>query len=72
LIVLGVILLSLGIASHVKETKARRARRQRLFDEGLIAHAEPVKISNITAVAILLLLIGLVAMVHVGMRVAMP
>ncbi len=72
LIVLGVILLGLGISNHLRETKARRARRQMLFDQGLIRHAEPVKVSNVLVIAILLLLVGLVAMVHVGMRVTMP
>lgn len=69
LIVLGVTLLGIGIANHLKETKARRARRETLFAQGLIRHAEPVKASNILVVAILLLLIGLVAMIDVAISV---
>lgn len=72
LIIIGVILLGLGISNHLQETKLRRERRQRLFDRNLIAHPEPVKVSNVMVVAILLLLIGLAAMVHVGLRVTMP
>lgn len=72
LILLGVILLGLGIGNHVKETKARRERRQMLYDRKLIHHFEPVKVSNILVIAILLLLIGLVAMVHVGGRLVLP
>lgn len=72
LIILGVVLLGLGIFNHVKETRARRTRRQRLFDEGLVAHPEPVKISNVTVIAVLLLLLGLVAIVDVGFAVVAP
>lgn len=72
LIVLGVILLALGIGNHLKETKARRARRERLYERGLIAHPEPVKASNVMVIAILLLLIGLVAMVDVAIGVVAP
>ncbi len=69
LIVLGVILLAIGIGNHLKETAARRARREMLFEQGLIRHAEPVKASNILIIAILLLLIGLVAMIDVAIGV---
>lgn len=72
LIILGVGLLGLGIANHIKETAARRERRQRLFAEGLIAHPEPVKVSNVTVIAVLLLLLGLGAIVYVGFAVVAP
>jgi len=70
LIVLGVILLCIGIANHIKETRVRRQRRQLLFDQGLIHHAEPVRVSNILIVAVLLLLIGLAAVADVAMSLA--
>jgi len=65
LIVLGVILLTLGIFNHQQEAKARRQRRQRLFDLGLIHHAEIVRRSPTMIVAILLLLVGLTAILRI-------
>ncbi len=72
LIVLGVILLCIGIGNHLQETAARRRRRQMLYDQGLIHHSEPVKVSNILVIAILLLLVGLAAVVDVAMSLATP
>ena len=66
LIALGVLLLVIGIVNHLKETKARRERREMLFEKGLIRHAEPVKVSNILAVAILLMLVGIAALADVA------
>ena len=40
-----------------------------LFEKGLIRHAEPVKVSNILVVAILLMLVGLAAMADVAFHV---
>jgi putative membrane protein len=54
LIVLGMLLLVLGIFKHVRETMGRRARRARLYDQGLIRHGEPVRLSSVLAVAALL------------------
>jgi len=65
LIILGVILLTLGIFNHQQETKARRQRRQKLFDQGLIHHAEIVRRSPTMIVAILLLLVGLTAVLRI-------
>jgi putative membrane protein len=69
LIILGVLLLAIGIANHLKETKSRRQRREMLFEKGLIHHSEPVKVSNILVVAILLMMVGLAAMVDVAVHV---
>ena len=72
LILLGIVLLALGIFNHLREAKARRARRQRLCDEGLIRHVEPVKTSSAMAIAILLLLVGLLAFGDLAFRVGQP
>ena len=69
LIVLGVIMLSLGIVNHRHETRERRDRRQRLFDEGLIHHVETARFNSAMVVAVLLLLVGIGAILRVGLRV---
>ena len=68
LIVLGMLLLVLGIAKHVRETRARRARRERLYGQGLIRHVEPVRLSSVLAVAALLFAVGLFAFISVAFR----
>jgi putative membrane protein len=65
LIVLGVALLTLGLVNHVRETRARRARRERLCNLGLIRHPEIVKTSSAMMIAVLLWLLGVVAIVDV-------
>ena len=67
LILLGVILLALGIGDHWKETRVRRARRNRMVAQGLVHNVEPVKASSALVIAILLLLVGLFAMLRVGL-----
>jgi len=69
LIVLGVLLLTLGVINHLKETKARRHRRQQLCHEGLIRHPEIVKTSSAMLIAVLLWLLGVVASIDVIGRV---
>ncbi|HXG80244.1 MAG TPA: DUF202 domain-containing protein [Sphingomicrobium sp.] len=69
LIVLGVILLTIGILNHRRETIARRARRQRLYDSQLIHHPELQLVNGTMVVAILLLLMGLLAVLRVGLSV---
>ena len=69
LIALGVLLLAIGIANHLKETKSRRQRREMLFEKNLIRHAEPVKVSNILVVAILLMFVGIAAMADVAFHI---
>ena len=68
LILLGNVLLFLGILNHFRETSERRARRQVLFDQGLIHHPEIKKVSSATVVAILLLLVGVLALLSMGLR----
>ena len=68
LILLGIVLLLLGIVNHFRETQERRARRQRLFEQGLIHHPEIKKASSATVVAILLLLVGVVALLSAALR----
>lgn len=68
LIVLGVIMLTFGILNHRSETSERRKRRQALFDEGLIHHAEKSRPNSAMIVAILLLLVGIAAIFRVGLR----
>lgn len=69
LIVLGVVMLSVGILNHRHDITSRRSRRQSLFDRGLIHSAEAKKINSATVVAILLLLVGLLAILSVAARV---
>ena len=69
LIILGVIMLILGILNHRQETKQRRDQRQRLFGLKLVHHPETTKYSPSMIVAILLLLVGLVAILRVIARV---
>lgn len=69
LIILGVILLTLGIFNHRQETKERRQRRQKLYDEGLIHRPEIIRTSATMVVAILLLLVGLVAILRMIAKV---
>ena len=61
LILLGILLLALGIFGHMREAHSRRARRQRLCEDGLIRGLEPVKPSSAMTIAVLLLLVGVVA-----------
>jgi len=66
LILLGVVLLTLGIFNHLRETRGRRARRQALCEKGLIRHLEIVKTSSALLVAFLLWGVGIVAVVDVA------
>jgi putative membrane protein len=69
LIILGVIMLVLGIFNHRQETKQRRSQRQELFDLKLVHQPEVAKYSPSMIIAILLLLVGLVAILRVIGRV---
>lgn len=68
LIILGIILLTLGIFNHQRETKERRLRRQTLYDQGLIHHPEIVRRSATMVVALLLLLVGILAIFSIVTR----
>lgn len=68
LIVLGIILLTLGIFNHQKETKERRLRRQTLYEQGLIHNPEIIRISATMIVALLLLCVGILAIFSIVTR----
>jgi putative membrane protein len=67
LITLGIVLLVFGIYNHYLDIKNRRHRRQALFDQGLIAHPEATAPNSATIVAVLLLIVGLLAVLRVGL-----
>jgi hypothetical protein len=69
LIVLGVILLISGIWYYIREWRALQERRQALFAQGLVRHAETGRQSSALLVAFLLLVVGLLALLSVAMRV---
>jgi putative membrane protein len=68
LIILGIVTLTLGIINHLNETKARRQRRNMLLNKGLIRAGASTKPSSSMVVAILLLVIGIVAIVRIVFR----
>lgn len=68
LIVLGVILLVLGIYNHMQEARERRTRRQRIFDLGLVHSPEARRTNSSMVIAILLLIVGLLAILSVAAR----
>ena len=65
LLVLGVVLLCVEIFNHGRYAKARRARRQGLFDQGLVRHPEAARPSSAKIVAVLLLIVGILLMLRV-------
>lgn len=68
LILLGVVLLVLGILHRREEAAGLQERRKRLHDSGLIRSVESKLPSSAMVVAILLLIIGLLALLSVGVR----
>jgi putative membrane protein len=68
LIILGVILLALGILNHWQEARQRRRQRQDLFGLKLVHRPETAKITSSMIIAILLLLVGLVAILRIIAR----
>lgn len=69
LIVLGVVMLVFGIANHRYSTSERRHRRQALFDQGLVRRAPSDRPNSAFIVAVLLLIVGLLAMLKVALSV---
>ncbi|WP_344700344.1 DUF202 domain-containing protein [Sphingomonas limnosediminicola] len=67
LISLGIVLLFFGLLNHYHDSRNRRRRRQALFDQQLIGHAESKTPNSATIVAFLLLLVGLFAILRVGL-----
>ncbi len=68
LIVLGVIMLCYGIYNHEYAARERRRRRQALFDQGLIRNPEIKRPNSARIIAILLLIVGLLAISSVALR----
>ena len=64
LIILGVLLLILGIIGHWRLIRSFRARRNQLYSLKLIHHQPDHHISAVWLIAVLLLLIGLVAILR--------
>lgn len=67
LILLGVIILTFGIYNHAHATKERRRRRQALFEAQLIHHPEIKRPNSAMIVAVMLLVVGLLALLRVGL-----
>jgi putative membrane protein len=67
LLVLGVVLLCLEIVNHANYSRARRGRRHALFEQGLIRHPEATRPSSAMIVAVLLLIVGILAMLRVAL-----
>lgn len=65
LIILGVVLLVLGIWNHWRDVRKLRERRTRLYELKLVHNLPQVQISAASAIAVLLLLIGLTAIARI-------
>ena len=68
LIGLGIVLLVMALWYNRVETRALRARRQRLFELGLIRHAEIHNQSSTVMIAILGLILGGLALMSILFR----
>lgn len=66
LIILGVGLLVMGIWSHWLTVRKLRERRRRLYEMKLVHHLPEVQVSSASAIAVLLLLIGLMAIARIA------
>ena len=69
LISIGIVLLILGIFSHVNSTRRHKIRRERLLDLGLLHVDPPEKLSPALIVSILLLFVGLFAIAGAAFRI---
>ncbi len=69
LITLGIVLLVLGIYNHAHETKERRWRRQKLYEAKLIHNPEIRRPNSSMIIAVLLLIVGLFAVLRVGLSI---
>lgn len=67
LIAIGIVLLGLEITNHAQRSRTRRSQRQSLFERGLIIHAEASRPSSAMVVALLLLLVGLLAILRIAL-----
>lgn len=68
LVIIGVLLLALGIVTHIRYMRQLRRERAELLDAGLIDHADLYPPSLALLSAMLLLLIGLVAILSIMTR----
>jgi putative membrane protein len=66
LVLLGVLLLLFGIGSTLRDARARRAGRTRLFAQGLIDEPESPIASSAMVIALLLLVVGLFAIARIA------
>ena len=71
LIGLGIVLLIMALWYNRVESSALRERRKRLFELGLIHHAEIHKQSSTVTIAILMLIVGAMAMLGVVFRIGL-
>jgi putative membrane protein len=69
LILLGLVLLTIGIVNHRRETTERRRRRQRLVDLKLIHNPEPLVLNGTMVVAMLLWVLGVLAVLRVAFSI---
>ncbi len=69
LIVLGLVLLVFGIMAHVSFAKGLNARRAHLLEWGLVRHVDPQRVSLVTAIALGLFTLGLLAIASIMFRV---
>ncbi len=65
LVSLGILMLTLGLFNHWQLTRSLRQRRARLFELGIIHHTARIEVSTATAVAFLLLFVGVFAIVRI-------
>lgn len=69
LILLGIGMLVIGIINHMQETQSRRARRRALLELGLIHAKGSTRPSATVIIAVLLLLVGVLAVARVVFRI---
>ncbi len=70
LLLLGIALLGMGIASHATYDRDLKARRHRLFDAGLLHSAPTYRMTPTYVTAVVLLTIGLLAFASIAFRLA--
>ena len=68
LVSLGVLMLAMGIVSHMRFSNALNARRSGIFQKGLLRHDLQYRATPTFVIAFLLLLIGISALVVLGLR----
>jgi len=66
LVILGVVLLVLGIWSHWQTVRKLRQRRTRLHEMKLIHNLPEVQVSSASAIAVLLLFLGLTVILRIA------